>query len=112
MVGLGTYFILITIVAFVRRKKLLESPLLLKIMLFSIPLPYMAIQLGWVVTELGRQPWIVWGMLRTAEAASPIAGSQVLTTLVGFVLVYSLLGLAGYYLIFQHAKRGPSLAVS
>ncbi len=56
MVGLGTYFILITIYAFIRRKKLLESPLLLKILVLSIPLPYIAIQLGWVVTELGRQP--------------------------------------------------------
>ena len=112
MVALGTYFIFITVVAFIRRKKLLESPLLLKIMLFSIPLPYIAIQLGWVVTELGRQPWIVWGMLRTSEAASPIAASQVITTLVGFTLVYSLLGLAGYYLIFQHAKKGPSISAA
>lgn len=108
MVALGTLFILLTLYAFFRRKKLLESPLLLKIMLFSIPLPYLAIQLGWIVTELGRQPWIVYGMLRTSEAASPIAVSQVMTTLVGFLLVYSLLGFAGYYLIFQHAKRGPA----
>mgnify|MGYP000123809245 FL=1 len=109
MVALGTYFILISIYAFIRRNKLLESPLLLKIMLFSIPLPYIAIQLGWVVTELGRQPWIVWGMMRTSDAVSPIAASQVITTLVGFMLVYSLLGFAGYYLIFRHAKKGPSL---
>lgn len=109
MVALGTYFILISIYAFIRRNKLLESPLLLKIMLFSIPLPYIAIQLGWVVTELGRQPWIVWGMMRTSEAVSPIAVSQVMTTLVGFILVYSLLGFAGYYLIFRHAKKGPAL---
>ena len=112
MVALGTYFILITVLAFFRRKKLLESPLLLKILLFSIPLPYIAIQLGWVVTELGRQPWIVWGMLRTSEAASPIAVSQVATTLVGFSLVYTLLGIAGYYLIIQHAKRGPAVTAA
>jgi cytochrome d ubiquinol oxidase subunit I len=91
---------------------LLESPLLLKIMLFSIPLPYIATQLGWIVTELGRQPWIVWGLLRTSEAVSPVAVSQVMTTLVGFVLVYSLLGFAGYYLIFKHAQRGPAAAAA
>jgi cytochrome d ubiquinol oxidase subunit I len=68
----------------------------------------MAIQLGWIVTELGRQPWIVWGMLRTSDAVSPIAASQVITTLVGFVLVYSLLGFAGYYLIYKHAQQGPA----
>jgi cytochrome d ubiquinol oxidase subunit I len=109
MVALGTYFILITLYGMLRRNKLLESPLLLKAMLFSIPLPYLAIQLGWIVTELGRQPWIVWGMMRTSEAASPIAASQVITTLVGFTLVYSLLGFAGYYLIIKHAKQGPAI---
>ncbi|MDJ0805141.1 MAG: cytochrome ubiquinol oxidase subunit I [Desulfobacterales bacterium] len=109
MVGLGTYFILITIYAFFRRKKLMESPLLLKILVLSIPLPYIAIQLGWVVTELGRQPWIVWGMLRTADAASAISTLQVATTLVGFFLIYSLLGIVGYYLIIKHAKKGPEL---
>lgn len=109
MVALGAYFILITLYGMLRRNKLLESPLLLKAMLFSIPLPYLAIQLGWIVTELGRQPWIVWGMMRTSEAASPIAASQVITTLVGFTLVYSLLGFAGYYLIIKHAKQGPAI---
>jgi cytochrome bd ubiquinol oxidase subunit I len=109
MVALGGYFILITLYGMLRRNKLLESPLLLKAMLFSIPLPYLAIQLGWIVTELGRQPWIVWGMMRTSAAASPIAASQVITTLVGFMLVYSLLGFAGYYLIFKHAKQGPAI---
>jgi cytochrome d ubiquinol oxidase subunit I len=109
MVALGTYFILITLYAFIRRKKLMESPLLLKIMLFSIPLPYLAIQLGWVVTELGRQPWIVWGMLRTEDAVSAVSTLQVATTLAGFFLVYSLLGIVGYYLIIKHAKQGPQL---
>ena len=109
MVALGTYFILITIYAFFRRKKLMESPLLLKILVFSIPLPYIAIQLGWVVTELGRQPWIVWGMLRTADAASAVSVLQVGTTLVGFFLIYSLLGIVGYYLIIKHARLGPQM---
>ncbi len=109
MVALGTYFILISIYAFIRRKKLMESPLLLKILLFSIPLPYIAIQLGWVVTELGRQPWIVWGMLRTADAVSAVSTLQVATTLVGFFLIYSLLGIVGYYLIIKHARKGPEL---
>jgi cytochrome d ubiquinol oxidase subunit I len=109
MVGLGTFFILISIYAFFRRKKLMESPLLLKILVFSIPLPYIAIQLGWVVTELGRQPWIVWGMLRTADAVSAVSVLQVATTLVGFLLIYSLLGIVGYYLIIKHAQQGPQL---
>ena len=100
------------IVAFIRRKKSLGKSAAAETMLFSIPLPYIAIQMGWLVTELGRQPWIVWGMLRTSAAGSPIAVSQVITTLVGFTLVYTLLGVAGYYLIFQHAKQGPASAAA
>jgi cytochrome d ubiquinol oxidase subunit I len=76
-------------------------------MLFSIPLPYIAIQLGWLLAEVGRQPWIVYGLLRTAEAASPVAPVQVWGSLIAFVLVYGLLGTIGFYLITKTAKMGP-----
>jgi cytochrome d ubiquinol oxidase subunit I len=74
----------------------------------AIPLPYLAIQLGWLVTEVGRQPWIVYGLVRTANAVSPIAVSQVATTLVGFVLLYGFLGVSGFTLIAKKAKKGPA----
>jgi cytochrome d ubiquinol oxidase subunit I len=106
MVGLGTFFPLITIFLWIKRKKLLEYPLLLKIMLFSIPLPVIAIEAGWVLAEVGRQPWIVYGIMKTSDAASPVASSQVLTTLVAFIVVYGLLGAVGYYLMFKNAKKG------
>jgi len=107
MVGLGGIFILLTFVGWFKRNQLMENPLFLKIMVWAIPLPYLAIQLGWLVTELGRQPWIVYGLMKTADADSPIAASQVGISLVGFILVYSLLGAAGFYLIAQNAKKGP-----
>ncbi len=107
MVFLGTFFILITIVGWFKRNRLVESPLYLKIMLWSIPLPYIAIQAGWVLAEVGRQPWIVYGLMKTSEAASPIAGAQVLTTLIGFFLIYGLLGAVGFYLIVEKARKGP-----
>lgn len=107
MVGLGTLFILLTVYGMFRRNRLLESPNYLRIMMFSIPLPYIAIELGWVLAEVGRQPWIVYGLMRTADAASPIAGFQVLFSLIGFVAVYSLLGVLGFYLIAVNAKKGP-----
>lgn len=110
MVALGTFFPLICIFAWFKRKRLLENPLLLKVMLFSIPLPYIAIELGWVLAEVGRQPWIVYGLMKTSDAASPIHGSQVMTTLVGFILVYGLLGLAGFFQIAKHAAKGPEAA--
>jgi cytochrome d ubiquinol oxidase subunit I len=110
MVGLGVIFILLTGFGWFKRKQLLEYSLYLKIMMFAIPLPYLAIQLGWVVTEIGRQPWLVYGVVRTADGVSPVAVSQVVFSLVGFVLIYSVLGAAGFYLMFQKAKKGPELA--
>jgi cytochrome d ubiquinol oxidase subunit I len=107
MVGLGTYFILITLVGLLLRNRLTESPLFLKIMMFSIPLPYIANEFGWILAEVGRQPWIVYGMMKTADAASPVDPVQVAISLAGFVLVYGLLGAAGFYLMAKNAIRGP-----
>ena len=77
-------------------------------MLFSVPLPYIANQLGWILAEVGRQPWIVYGLMKTSEAVSPIDASQVLTTLFSFLLFYGLLGAAGFYLMIKHAGKGPA----
>ena len=109
MVGLGALFILLTFTGLFLKEKLESNPLYLKIMVAAIPLPYLAIQLGWLVTELGRQPWIVYNLMRTTDANSPIAASQVGVSLVAFILVYGLLGLAGFYLIARNALQGPSL---
>lgn len=107
MVALGTLFPLLMIVGWFLRKRLLDHAWYLKIMLFAIPLPYIAIEAGWVLAEVGRQPWIVYGLLKTSDAASPVAGSQVMTSLVAFILVYGLLGAVGAYLIFKNARKGP-----
>jgi len=107
MVGLGTLFILLTGIGWFLRNRLVDSPLYLKTMLFAIPLPYIAIEMGWVLAEVGRQPWIVYGLMKTADAASPIAAVQVGISLVAFVLVYALLGAAGFYLIAKYARQGP-----
>ena len=107
MVGLGFYFVLATIVGWFKRNNLVRSPVYLKLMLFSIPLPYLAIELGWVLAEVGRQPWIVYGLMKTSDAASPIAGSQVMISLIAFILVYGILGALGFYLIAKNAKKGP-----
>jgi cytochrome d ubiquinol oxidase subunit I len=107
MVALGGVFILVAAWAWWRRKEPEGSPRLLKALPWLIPLPYLALQLGWAVAEVGRQPWIVYGLMRTEDAASPVAASQVATTLIGFVVVYGLLGLAAFYLIFKYARRGP-----
>ncbi|MGD8893290.1 MAG: cytochrome ubiquinol oxidase subunit I, partial [Desulfobacterales bacterium] len=110
MVGLGFYFIFATVLGWWKRNRLVDSPKYLKLMLLSIPLPYVACELGWIVAEVGRQPWIVYGLMKTSDAVSPIAVSQVLTTLIAFIVVYSLLGVTGFYLIAKNALNGPELA--
>jgi cytochrome d ubiquinol oxidase subunit I len=109
MVALGTLFPILCIIGWFKRKRLTESPRYLKIMLWSIPLPYIASELGWMLAEVGRQPWIVYGLLKTQHAASPVAGLQVMTSLIAFVLVYGLLGIVGFYLIIKNVQKGPEL---
>ena len=109
MVGLGCVFILLTVIGWFKRNNLLESPKYLKIMIYSIPLPYLATQLGWLLTEIGRQPWIVYGLIRTSDAVSPIGTYQVAISLIGFLVVYTLLGIAGFSLIAKYAIKGPDI---
>ncbi len=111
MVGLGFLFLLLSAWATWKRAAPEENPLLLKLLLWSIPLPYLAIELGWTLAEVGRQPWIVYGLMKTADAASPaISTGQVLTTVIGFTLIYTLLGIADFYLLFKYARKGPAAA--
>jgi len=108
MVGLGALFIFLAAWAWLRRKDPQASPLLMRLLPWIIPLPYLANEMGWTLAEVGRQPWIVYGLMRTADAVSPIAVSQVGTTLVAFILVYGLLGLAAFFLLFKYARKGPA----
>ncbi len=108
MVGLAFLFVALALWAFVRRREPAEaSPLLLRALVWAIPLPYIANELGWTLSELGRQPWIVYGVMRTSDAVSPIATPQVAVTVVAFILVYTLLGVANFYLLAKLARRGP-----
>ncbi|MGO9612152.1 MAG: cytochrome ubiquinol oxidase subunit I [Dissulfurispiraceae bacterium] len=110
MVCLGFLFILISLIAYIssRRDRLEFSPGLLRLLLYLIPVPYLANQIGWIVAEVGRQPWIVYGLLRTSDAVSKsISTSQVVFSLAGFTLVYGLLGIIDIYLLAKYAKKGP-----
>lgn len=108
MVWLGFLFVPLTIIGWFLRDRLLEAPWYLKTMLYAIPLPYIAIQAGWVVTEVGRQPWIVYGLIKTSQGASPaVAASQVAATLAAFVVVYGILALIYLYLIRRTVVQGP-----
>lgn len=107
MVGLGFLLPLLALIGWFLRNRLVENRWYLIVMMVAIPLPYIAMQAGWVLAEVGRQPWIVYGLMRTSDAASPVAGGQVMTSLAAFILVYGLLGLIGFYLIIKTAVKGP-----
>ncbi len=107
MVALGFLFVLMTLVGIFRRNKLEQTRWFLYLTLWAIPLPYIAASLGWIVTEVGRQPWIVYGVMKTSDAASRVSSSQVGISLAAFIVVYSLLGVISFYLIGKFAARGP-----
>jgi cytochrome d ubiquinol oxidase subunit I len=107
MVGLAFVFIAMSGWAFLRRRDPERHALMLRLLAWTIPLPYLANLLGWTLSEVGRQPWIVYGVMRTADAVSPVSASQVAVSAVAFILVYSLLGAADFYLLAKYARRGP-----
>ena len=107
MVGLGFLFILLAFFAWKERNNLENNPKIIKYLPWAIPLPYIAMEAGWIVAEVGRQPWIVYGMLKTSDAVSPIAGSQVYFSLVLLTILYTFLGAVDIFLLFKYAKKGP-----
>lgn len=94
------------------RGRLLTTKWYLGIVQYVWPIGFIAILAGWYVTEIGRQPWIAYGILRTADAASPVAASAVLTTLVLFVLVYACIFAMGIYYINRLIEYGPKGAAA
>jgi cytochrome d ubiquinol oxidase subunit I len=107
MVGIGMLMPLLMLFGYLKRDKLANYPLYLKALIWAIPLPYLGMQAGWAVAEVGRQPWIVYGLMRTADAVSPITVGQAGGSLLAMVLLYTLLGAAGAYLMFTAARKGP-----
>ena len=91
-----------------RKKKLEDSRRYLLLLPFAIFLPQIANTTGWIFTEMGRQPWIVFGLQKTEEAASPIVSSAaVLATIIGFGAIYGLLLVVEVKLILKYVKAGP-----
>ncbi|GLR94219.1 MULTISPECIES: cytochrome ubiquinol oxidase subunit I [Bradyrhizobium] len=109
MVGLGFYFIALFAVAFVlaSKRRLDRYRLFLWAALLSLPLPWIAAELGWIVAEVGRQPWVIEGVLPTFLAVSNLSAANVWTTLIGFVVFYSTLAVVDVFLMVKTAKAGP-----
>jgi cytochrome d ubiquinol oxidase subunit I len=110
MVGLGALFIFLAAFGWLKRKNIEHYPAYLRLMICAIVLPYLAIETGWIVAEVGRQPWIVYGLMRTSDAVSVLATSQVAISLAAFVILYTFLGVVDFYLLAKYARKGPKPA--
>jgi cytochrome d ubiquinol oxidase subunit I len=110
MVGLGTIFIGVMTIALYkvwRRTAYTSKPLLWTLMLL-LPFPYIANTAGWTATEIGRQPWLIYGVMRTAEGPSPhVSAGNALFTLIGFLGMYALLSILFLFLVYREIERGP-----
>ena len=109
MVGLGFFFIGLFTIGFylAARRRVAQSRTFLKIALWTLPLPWVAAEMGWFVAEHGRQPWSIEGVLPTFLAVSPIPVSSVATSLAGFIIFYTVLAVIDVFLLKKYVKLGP-----
>jgi cytochrome d ubiquinol oxidase subunit I len=110
MAGLGTIFVAVMLAAafLLWRKKLFQSRWMLWILLLSLPFPYIANTAGWMTAEIGRQPWLVYGLMRTTEGYSKyVNAANGLFTLMGFMGLYSLLAILFLFLFHREIAHGP-----
>ncbi len=110
MIASGGLMFLVAIVslAMYRSGKLTESPAMLKVLFWMLPFPYIANSTGWYVAEMGRQPWLVYGLQKTADGVSrTVTPAEIWTTIIGFSAIYVLAAIAAIYLVVQHVKKGP-----
>lgn len=107
MVGIGMFMIfwMIFLAVQMRRGRLYDNQFILKAALWLLPLPYIANTFGWIVAEWGRQPWIVYGLLKTADAVSHLSSAEVLISLVLFMAIYTFLLFLMIYLMVREVKK-------
>ncbi|MBP8298337.1 MAG: cytochrome ubiquinol oxidase subunit I, partial [Burkholderiales bacterium] len=108
-IGLWLLFVFACAFYFLARRNVAPQRWLLRIAVCSIPLPWIAAELGWIVAEYGRQPWIISGVLPTFLGASTLAARDLYWSLAGFIGFYTLLLAIELYLMFKYARRGPSI---
>jgi len=112
MVGFGLWFIALFAMAFwlSAKRRLDRHRWFLRAALYTLPLPWIAAELGWIVAEYGRQPWVIEGVLPTALGVSSTDAGNVLFSLLGFALFYSLLLIVDLYLLVKYIRLGPDMA--
>ena len=109
MVLIGLYFILFFVIVwyYTQKKKIKNTKWLLQVSLWSIPLAYLAAQLGWIVAEFGRQPWTIQDVLPLETAVSAVSAGNVITTFILFTLIFTVLLIAEVTIMVKQIKKGP-----
>ncbi|HUI55768.1 MAG TPA: cytochrome ubiquinol oxidase subunit I [Bryobacteraceae bacterium] len=110
MVGLGTVFIAVMALASLslRRGRLFQSRYLLWVIMLLLPFPYIATTAGWMTAEVGRQPWLIYGLMRTPVGSSPhVSPGNALFTLLGFMGMYTILAILFLFLVYREIEAGP-----
>ena len=110
MVGLGTIFIGVMVLAalLLWRGKLYDARWVHWLLMLCVPLPYIANTAGWMTAELGRQPWLIYGLMRTSSGISPRVGAgNAWFTLIGFMGMYTILGILWLFLVYREIELGP-----
>jgi len=110
MLGLGTIFIAVMTLAVVllRKGKLFASKPMLWTLMLMLPFPYIANTAGWMTAELGRQPWVIYGLMRTSEGASMhVSSGNAMFTLIGFMGMYTVLSILFLFLVYREIEHGP-----
>lgn len=110
MVGLGLYMALVSVLAgwfILRRSELIAPPWLLRALVIGAPMGFIATEAGWMVTEVGRQPWIIHGIMKTADAVTPMPG--LIVPFIGFTLLYCFLMVVVVWLLYRQIVRSPQI---
>jgi cytochrome d ubiquinol oxidase subunit I len=113
MVGLGTAFIAILVIAafLLARGTLYKSRIMLWTLMLALPFPFIANTAGWITAEVGRQPWLIYGLMRTrAGVSSQVSAGNALFTLLGFLGLYTILGILFLFLVYREIEHGPASA--
>lgn len=109
MVACAFFFLgLFALVFYYSCRRKLEKRWLLWTMLLSLPLPWVASEMGWLVAEHGRQPWAIDGILPTNLGTSSLATSDLWISLIGFIVFYTLLAIVEVYLMVKYIRSGPT----
>ncbi len=108
MVAIGLAMLALLALTWLRIRKLRQTPMLLSALIWFIPLPFVACNAGWIMTEVGRQPWIVYNVMRTSDGLTEgLRTYQVGFSLISLTVVMTLVAVVTFYLVVRHARQGP-----